>query len=205
MARFIGPAVVWMLMLSASTGANAAPLLQSIAPLAINFVYEDSNGFLLMTGTGLGDVTASLWAVDLHVPSPGGSTSGCEAADFAGFAAGSIALIQRGTCTFEQKTLNAQAAGAVGVLVFNEGNDPGRVDAFGGTLGALIAAVPVFTTSFGVGDLLRNGVLNGATDFIVRMKVEAADLPAVPEPGAIVLLGLGLAGFVRSRRRGRAR
>ena len=35
------------------------------------------------------------------LPPTGGSTSGCEAADFAGFFAGNIALIQRGTCTFE--------------------------------------------------------------------------------------------------------
>ena len=41
-------------------------------------------------------------------------TSGCEAADFAGFPAGNIALIQRGTCTFEHKGNNAAAAGAVG-------------------------------------------------------------------------------------------
>ena len=50
------------------------------------------------------------------------STSGCETADFAGFPAGNIALIQRGTCTFELKAENAAAAGAVGVIFFNQGN-----------------------------------------------------------------------------------
>ena len=43
------------------------------------------------------------------------STSGCEAADFAGFPAGSVALVQRGTCGFNVKVLNAQAAGASAV------------------------------------------------------------------------------------------
>ena len=38
---------------------------------------------------------------------------------------GNIALIQRGTCTVTAKVANAQAAGAAGVIVFNEGN-PGR-------------------------------------------------------------------------------
>ena len=62
------------------------------------------------------------------------STSGCEASDFAGFPAGNIALLQRGTCTFEIKAENAAAAGAVGIVIFNQGNttrrrpqrDPGR-------------------------------------------------------------------------------
>ena len=38
--------------------------------------------------------------------------SGCEAADFAGFPAGNIALMQRGTCDFAVKVVNAQTAGA---------------------------------------------------------------------------------------------
>ncbi len=33
--------------------------------------------------------------------------------------AGNIALIDRGTCTFAVKILNAQAAGAVGVIIAN--------------------------------------------------------------------------------------
>ena len=44
------------------------------------------------------------------------------------FVAGNIALLQRGTCTFQQKVENAQSAGAIGVLIFNEGQ-PGRQDA----------------------------------------------------------------------------
>ena len=47
-----------------------------------------------------GDVTAPLWAADLRIPSTGGSTSGCEAADYAGMPSGAVVLIQRGTCTF---------------------------------------------------------------------------------------------------------
>jgi Zn-dependent M28 family amino/carboxypeptidase len=56
---------------------------------------------------------------------PSSNTSGCEAADFAGFPAGSIALMQRGTCGFAVKALNAQAAGAAGAVIMNEGQ-PGR-------------------------------------------------------------------------------
>ena len=69
-----------------------------------------------------GDVTAAVTAVDLQLGLGNTSTSGCEAADFAGFPAGNIALLQRGTCTFELKAENAAAAGAVGIVIFNQGN-----------------------------------------------------------------------------------
>ncbi|HEY1116963.1 MAG TPA: M28 family metallopeptidase [Acidimicrobiales bacterium] len=60
--------------------------------------------------------------VDLDLGAGNTSTSGCEAADFAGFPSGNIALVQRGTCTFELKGENAAAAGAIGILFFNQGN-----------------------------------------------------------------------------------
>jgi Zn-dependent M28 family amino/carboxypeptidase len=45
-----------------------------------------------------------------------------------------IALIQRGTCTFEDKVDNATAAGYEAVIIFNEGQ-PGRQELLTGTLG----------------------------------------------------------------------
>ena len=57
-----------------------------------------------------GEVTAAVVPVDINLTLPRANTSGCEAADFAGFPAGSIALLQRGTCTFAQKG-NTAAAG----------------------------------------------------------------------------------------------
>lgn len=64
------------------------------------------------TGTGYGDIAGNVVAVDLNLVPPRASDSGCEAADFAGFPAGSIALIRRGTCSFAIKAINAEAAGA---------------------------------------------------------------------------------------------
>ena len=65
--------------------------------------------------------------VDINLTGDRASTSGCEAADFAGLnfgGANDIALIQRGTCTFAEKAVNAEAAGAEAVIIFNQGNDP---------------------------------------------------------------------------------
>ncbi len=56
---------------------------------------------------------------------PEDATTGCEAADFAGQAfTGSVALIRRGGCTFEQKALNAAAAGAVAAVISNNTAGP---------------------------------------------------------------------------------
>ena len=119
---------------------------------------------------GRGDVTAPLVAVDLKIPSTGGSTSGCEAADFAGFPAGSIALVQRGTCDFIVKANNAAAAGAVGVVIFNEGNAPDRMGLINPNVTG--SALPVVGATFAAGDELRNNVTNGPTGTTVRLKVD---------------------------------
>ncbi len=58
-------------------------------------------------------------------PPTGGSASGCTAGDYAGVS-GKVALVQRGTCAFVDKWSLAQAAGATGVIIYNEGNTPAR-------------------------------------------------------------------------------
>ncbi|MFI6100753.1 M28 family metallopeptidase [Lentzea sp. NPDC051213] len=79
---------------------------------------------LVMTAspqTPVGGVTGPLRVV------PEDGTPGCEASDFAGQDfTGSIALIRRGACTFEQKHLNAFGAGAIAVLVANNVAGPLR-------------------------------------------------------------------------------
>ena len=103
------------------------------------------------TGSGIGDVTAAVTAVDINLVPPRATTSGCEAADFVGFPAGNIALIQRGTCTFAVKALNAQAAGASAVIIFNQGNTPDREGLIVGTLAPDSADIPVVGASFADG------------------------------------------------------
>jgi aminopeptidase Y len=89
-----------------------------------------------LTNTGSGDATAPVFA---RPAAPAGvATPGCEAADFAGFPVGDIALISRGACTFALKATNAYNAGASGVIIYN--NIPGALN---GTLG-------LFTLDIGV-------------------------------------------------------
>jgi Zn-dependent M28 family amino/carboxypeptidase len=66
-----------------------------------------------------------------------------------GFTSGNIALIQRGTCPFATKVLNAKTAGASAVIIFNEGQI-GRQEAIDTTLGNPLN-IPVIGTSYQVG------------------------------------------------------
>ncbi|MFC7595911.1 M28 family metallopeptidase [Terrabacter sp. GCM10028922] len=103
-------------------------VLEQVAPPPVGPL--DHN---IMSYSGSADVTAS-------VASPSAVT-GCFAADWAGFPAGNIALVQRGgstatfTCTFAVKAQNAMAAGAVGIVVYNNIDGP-----LNGTLGATFTA-----------------------------------------------------------------
>jgi len=90
-------------------------ILQVVAPVSMDVPNN------IMSYSGSGDVTAAV----TNVPN-----LGCNAADFAGFPVGTIALISRGACTFALKAANADAAGAVGVIIYN--NIPGPLN---GTLG----------------------------------------------------------------------
>jgi len=122
-------------------------VLQQVTPSAATYATGT------FTYSGSGDVTAAATFVDVRIP-PGStansSTSGCEAADFSGFPAGNIAVLQRGTCTFLVKATNAEAAGAAAVVIFNEGQ-PGRTGVVAGTLGDPGITIPVVGASFAVG------------------------------------------------------
>jgi len=131
--------------------------LQQTAPGTITYV--EGVDFGAITQSDPGDVTAAVTAVDLQLGLGNTSTSGCEAADFAGFPAGNIALLQRGTCTFEIKAENAAAAGAVGIVIFNQGNTaaPDRNGIPAVTLTANnTSGIPVIGTTYALGVTLSN-------------------------------------------------
>ena len=107
-----------------------------------------------LVNSGSSDVTTRLRAVNLQLGAapPVASTSGCETGDFRDFERGAVALIRRGTCQFQTKVDNAVAAGAVGVVIMNEGTD-GRTDAFSGRLNQPVT-VPVVGVSYAFGSAL---------------------------------------------------
>ena len=130
--------------------------------------YEEDADFALLSQTDAGGAFARVTAVDLELGLGNASTSGCEPEDFADFPSGHIALVQRGTCTFQAKAENAADAGAVGVIIFNQGNEEGRFDLINATLGnEYQGGIPVVFTSYDLGrefSRIRNLKLRIRTD-----------------------------------------
>jgi aminopeptidase Y len=122
---------------------------------------------IIMSYSGSGEVTAAVSS-----PNP---VTGCFAADWAGFPAGNIALIQRGgstadfTCTFAVKALNAIANGATGVVIYN--NAAGDL---AGTLGNTFTGnVPVVGITQALGEELRQ-----TAGLVLHLKTEVLRTPA---------------------------
>jgi Zn-dependent M28 family amino/carboxypeptidase len=128
-------------------------VLQQLTPVVADY---ESGSF---TGSASGDVTGNVIPVDVVLDPPRDPvTSGCEATDFDGLdftGATDIALVQRGTCTFDVKARNAAAAGAEAVIIFNQGNSPDREGLIIGTLGGpSVVGIPVVGASFADGAAL---------------------------------------------------
>jgi Zn-dependent M28 family amino/carboxypeptidase len=129
--------------------------LEQLAPALVPYV--EGVDFDVMSQSDPGDVTGFVTAVDLNLVGDRASDSGCETDDFIGFPAGDIALIQRGTCTFQLKAENAAAAGAVGAIIFNQGNTPAREGLINGTLSSgYSGGIPVFEATFPRGEEWAN-------------------------------------------------
>ena len=118
------------------------------------------------------DITAPVWAIDLVLPpgdEPNSSTSGCEAADYAGVPEGAIIIVQRGTCTFAEKFLLADASPAGAMVFINEGQ-PGRTDPLWFNFDGL--DIPTVAATVETGEALANGVLSGDTGLTARFKID---------------------------------
>lgn len=130
-------------------------VLEQVAPAPAGPVATN-----IMSYSGSGDVTAPVKA--LPAP-PADATPGCEAGDFAGFPVGNIALISRGACAFALKASNAAAAGAAGVVIYN--NTTGTLN---GTLSSSFTLdIPVTSVTQEVGQQLAT-----TSGLVMRLKAE---------------------------------
>jgi len=118
------------------------------------------------------DITAPVWAIDLALPAvgpPNTSTSGCEAADYTGVPAGAIIIVQRGTCSFAQKFLLADASPAAAMVFINEGQAGREVPLWFNFDGL---EIPTFSATVETATELANGVLSGNTGTVARFKID---------------------------------
>ena len=178
-------------------------VLEQVSPTPTVYPANDADGFFTMQYSGSGDTGAQkLELIDPVLPpapDPNTSTSGCEPEDFDGFTAGNIALVQRGSCSFLLKAQNAEAAGASGVIIFNEGQD-GRTGAINGTLQFPDVDIPVVGSTFAIGNELAAAagaeariVVDALSEFRLTENL-IADLPAWPhqKDNPVILLGAHL-------------
>ena len=181
------------------------PFFQNLAPGELEQVSPTPTTY--ETGTfdysASGEVTGVVVPIDLVLPPTPepSSTSGCEASDFPAPPAGAaVALLQRGTCTFEIKVANATAAGYDAAIIFNEGQ-PGRTELFIGTLGTP-QTIPVVGLSFADGNALAAAAAAGEVTVRVftSTDVEAArttynvlaDTPQGKNKDQVVVVGAHL-------------
>lgn len=141
--------------------------------------YVDQSDYDVLDCSGSGTASGEVVPVDVNLTPPRDTSSGCEASDFGPEVAGKIAIMQRGaaagaTCGFGLKVQNAQAAGAIGAIIFNQGNgtpeeNPDRYNLFFGTLGGPVD-IPAVSVSYDLGAALVEAAQAGT--LTVEISVE---------------------------------
>lgn len=117
---------------------------------------------------------------------------GCAAADY-GSAADTVIVVERGDCTFGQKSALAAEAGALGLIVYSADG----ATFFAGDLGSGTEAVPSVTVASDTSTLLGQAEAGERATFSVNVVTESvstvnviADWPG--EPDRVVILGAHL-------------
>jgi minor extracellular serine protease Vpr len=128
-------------------------------------------GYSTMTGSVVSPKSGS--APMSRTGTPTTADDACVALP-AGSLTGTVALIRRGTCGFAVKAVNAQAAGAVGVVIYN--NAPGRPN---GTIAGSGATIPVVQISDTEGATIDGRLAGGPVTM-----TWTADVVAFPNPTA---------------------
>jgi Zn-dependent M28 family amino/carboxypeptidase len=162
---------------------NAAPVFQQLSPNAQTYTpgteADDNSAAVDYIAFKYSPTTAVASAPvvptnDIAIAAPYTNTSGCEPEDFPAATSGAIALVQRGTCGIANKLANAQAAGAVGVIMFNQGVE-GRLNA-GFRAGPTDLAIPAVFSSFAVGKALYDAYQANQSP-TVRLETSGETIP----------------------------
>jgi subtilisin family serine protease len=124
----------WVTAVGASQDDQVFALgLKVTAPSGVAGIYEGLEGAGPVTIADAGPISGALV--------PAAPANGCSPFTNGAAVSGNIALVIRGVCGFVNKYLNAQAAGATAIVVYNDGTAPDRYDPI--VMGGLTDAVTI--------------------------------------------------------------
>lgn len=148
--------------------------LQELSPTPTTFVFNVDQTSFSYGGAGTafpatGSATGFLEAA---------ANLGCNASDFSGFVAGGIALIERGSCSFSVKGINAGNAGAAAFIVYDNFN--GVVNRNQWVFSLPGPNIPGVFSTLSVGQSLLGELTNGPVDMQLSVT-------SVPEPSSLAM------------------
>ena len=138
-----------------SSSTSETSFLHINAPEAIEGNYQTSNIAAFGPPLPIEGITADV----VQGFGPNNSPNACGSVVNSAALDGKIALIDRGGCNFTEKVLNAQAAGAVAVMIAN--NVAGGVTEMGGSADGI--TIPSLMISQAHGNLIKNQLNSGVT------------------------------------------
>ncbi|GGG34664.1 PA domain-containing protein [Bizionia arctica] len=146
----------WINIFGGSTGVS---YFVSSSNITVNTPSSIAGNYQSFPTTNFGpEITTTLTAdFILANDATGVPTQACTS--FGPSAAGKIAVIRRGDCSFVIKVKNAQLAGAIGAIVLN--NVPGEPVPMGGEDATI--TIPSVMVSMADGDLIEDALASGAT------------------------------------------
>jgi subtilisin family serine protease len=146
--------VPWITAVGASQDNEVfAPVVTVNEPGSVAGDYEALEGSSPVQLADVGPITEDVVNAD--------PADGCTELTNPGDMAGKIALVIRGTCSFTTKYNAAAAAGAVAIIVYNDGTNSGRIDPI--SMFAPGTTIPGVMIGFNDGDALWNAVGVNAT------------------------------------------
>lgn len=171
-AAFAGPASAAFIATFDQLSPTPTSYVQNIDFRVFAGIPDDS---FVATGSALGTLQSA--------------DDGCTAGDFFGFTAGNIALIERGTCVFSDKVNLAEAAGAIGAVIYN--NQSGLI-----SVGFVADTdIPALFITQALGTDFLAATRQGG----VRVQI---NITAVPEPATLALVLVGLITALLARKSG---
>lgn len=168
---------------AAATLLQATTLLSVSAPAPIAKDYEIGTASFGPPANRGGLTGRAVPAQDAANTAGPSNTDGCTAFTNAAEVSGNIAVIDRGTCTFVEKALNAQTAGATGVIVVDNRKDTCMPPSLGGNDD--LVTIPAISITQDDGALLKGQF--AAAEVRASLRLDPSRLAGASQQGFVRL------------------